>query len=288
MKNRLLAAAFATAMVAFSIMPVMANDGKGMNADPDASNEWNPHKVICMEDVQFKEYINDEDKVVATLPAGSIIETNNNVLRKGADTGWSDAVVPYEDGGSGTAYYERSKVQNYAPKTQIEIEKDDDGDIHKLFIRLPLNTDESYSYTMSDPEKIRKINADDSDGDPYSIGIGIHPEKDKDNNDIFPSGTIHFEGTINGAKAHEFDFIIQGGEGYYDVWPIEKALDFSAINNLIDHTDERYLSDGSTIKVNVLKDGRVIDMNGFECVGIADGAMQMHDGTIIHDQPESN
>lgn len=287
MKNRLLTAAFTTALAAFCVMPVMANDGMGINADPDASNQWNPHKVICMEDVQFKEYINDEDKVVVTLPAGSIVETNNDVLRKGVDTGWSDAVVPYEDGGSGTAYYERSKVQNYAPKTQVEIQKSDTDKLHSVFIALPLNDNEKYNFTISEPEKLEMINCTDLEGDTFSIGISIHTEKDKDNNDIYPSGTIHFESTINGAKAHEFDFIICGGEGYYDVWPIEKALDFSDIKDLIDHTDERYLTDGSTVKVNVLKDGRVIDMNGFECVGIADDAMQMHDGTIIHDQPES-
>ncbi len=271
-------------MLTLSAMTAFANAGVGIDSDPDASGDWNPHKVICLEDVTFKEYINDGDKVITTLPAGTILETNNRILRKGQDTGWSDTVVPYPDGGAGTAYFETNKTMKYDPKNPIEVEKSEDS--KSLTIRLPKSGDEVYEYTVSDPAKIDMLTNEDT-GDQFVISFRIVTEKDKEGLDEYPNGSINFVGKVDGHKAHEFTIDIPGGPAGFEIITREKPLDFSEIKDLIDRTEEKYLADGSTVKVNILKDGHVIDMNGYECVGIADDALQMIDGTVIHDQPTS-
>lgn len=287
MKKRILAALLATATLALSAVNVFANGGIGLDADPDATCDYNPHKIILLEEVQFKEYINEGDPVVATLPAGTILETNNNVFRKGKDTGWSDALIPNQ----GSGFFDRTKAQTqkYDPKCPVELEISDQT--HDITIRLPENGDEKYEYEISDPSKIQVLTSEDADGK-FVISFHLVSEKVKEGDsdeefEKFPSGSIHFVGKLNGEKAHDFTINLGGGEVSYEAWAVEKPLDFSEIKPLIDHTEEKYLKDGSTVKVNILKDGRIIDMNGFECTGIADDANQMHDGTIIYDYPTS-
>ncbi len=285
MKKRVLAGVFTVAMIAaISAMTAFANSGTGIYADPDASCKWDPHKVIFMEDSELKEYINDSDKVVAHFPAGTIAEMSNYILRNGEDTGWADTVAPQEEGGEGTAYFKTSNVQKYDPKNPIEVELT--GDNTALTVRLPKNGDEVYEYTVSDSEKIDVLTSEDTDNQ-FVISFRFITEKNADNEDVFPSGSIHFIGKVDGNKNHDFTIDIKGEAGMNYVTTIEKPLDFSDINDMIDRTEEKYTADGSTIKVNILKDGRMIDMNGYECIGIADDAAQMHDGTVIYDHAVS-
>ncbi len=286
MIKKVLAGLLTAAMVAtLGTMTAFANAGMGIDAAPDASCKWDPHKVICLEEVEAKEYINDGDKVLATLPAGTIIDTDNTILRKGEDTGWADTVVPYTDGGAGTAYFKTSMVQKYDPKTPVEVEQE--GERQTLVVRLPETGNEVYEFTVSDPEKIDMLTCEDSKGQ-FIISFRFITEENANKERIFPSGTIHFVGKVNGNKNHDFTVEIKGDTGTYYLTTIEKPLDFSEINALIDHTEEKYVAAGYTEKVYILKDGRMIDMNGYECVGIADDACQMHDGTIIYDHPVAN
>lgn len=65
--------------------------------------------------------------------------------------------------------------------------------------------------------------------------------------------------------------------------PIEnKNPTYEEIVNDIAYNDVMYRADGTPEKIIVLKDGTRLDMNGYKVVGIADGACQMHDGTIIY------
>ncbi|MCF0132407.1 MAG: SH3 domain-containing protein [Blautia sp.] len=64
---------------------------------------------------------------------------------------------------------------------------------------------------------------------------------------------------------------------------VESNPTFEEIVDEVSYYEFKYDADGNPVKVVVLNNGTILDMNGNKVTGFADCALQMYDGTIIYD-----
>lgn len=254
-----------------------ANSGTGIDADPGASIKDEKAVVYCEQDLELKEYINDKDAVFNVYPKGTIFEMDGELLKDGKETGWGRAEVKIQDGGGTTSgYFDMSLVKPYGGKDGIKAELKD----NMITVTYEVMGDESVSYTKPDASVLEEVTSEVKDA-VYTAEFKIIPEENTQD------AGIVFEVNDNNEKKKEFYVNLYADSAASYITVTIPPVSEEEVKAKLDRYEDKYLADGSTVKVAVLKDGRHIDMNGYELIGVADDACQAHDGTMVYDNPTS-
>lgn len=271
MKYKIISCAFAMTIILGS-MSALANSGTGIDADPAASMDSLNMMVYCQDELEFKSYINDDAEVINTYQPGTIFMTDSRLFRDGKETDWATAIVKDQNsGGFCGGFFELSNVKPYGGKEDIEVTISDDR--KDLTIRAAAINGEEYVYYSSDIDLLESLGDEMIECD-----LVVHMQAaDHFNEDA----TVTLTGYIDGKPYDKYVVNVYGNDGIEYTTITIAPLDFSEIKDEIDYEQVLFLEDGNTEKVYFLKDGRVIDMNGYQVIGIADTSWQMHDGRVL-------
>lgn len=143
------------------------------------------------------------------------------------------------------------------------------------------------NYTISDADMTMYVNVEEGLNlrESFSVTSDIlttipHGEA------LHVTGVVKFNGDEIGWDRVEYDGLtgyVASGNLVENEEDLSENPTFDEIADDISYNKTMYYSDGTPVKIVVLNDGTMLDMNGYRVVGFADGACRMHDGTVIYD-----